>query len=127
MAVSGALYGIQGEEEKQSGVLAGQIPGVKTLQASLGLIREDVAAIKKSTENIEKTTARTEEVVKQVEKNTKANTAATKKVAEAVQESTKKIALKENRLVSCRCPDGWSCPPTQISFGNNFIFWHSFL
>ena len=91
MAVSGALYGIQSEEEKQSGVLAGQIPGVKTLQASLGLIREDVAAIKKSTENIEKTTARTEQVVKQVEKNTKANTAATKKVAEAVQDSTKQI------------------------------------
>jgi len=91
MGVSGSLYGIQGEEEKQSGILAGQIPGVKTLQASLGLIREDVAVIKKSTENIEKTTARTEQVVKQVEKNTKENTEATKKVAEAVQDSTTQI------------------------------------
>ncbi len=92
--VSGLFFALQGGTEKDSkdyGVLASQIPAIKTLQSSLGLIQEDVAAIRISTENIDQTTARTEKVVKQVEINTQENTEATKKVAEAVEESTKQI------------------------------------
>ena len=91
MIVSGALFGLQAKADKKSGVLASQIPVLKTLQSSLGLIQEDVAAIRKSTDKIDKTTARTEEMVKQVAKETKKTTAATEKVAEAVQDSTEKI------------------------------------
>ena len=86
--VSGLFFALQGGAEKDSkdyGVLASQIPAIKTLQSSLGLIQEDVAAIRISTENIDQTTARTEEVVKQVEINTKENTEATKKVTEAFE------------------------------------------
>ena len=92
--VSGLFFALQEGTEKDSkdyGMLASQIPAIKTLQSSLGLIQEDVAAIRISTENIDQTTARTEEAVKQVEINTKENTEATKKVAEAVEESTKQI------------------------------------
>ena len=49
LVVSGALYAVQDEPEIGStnyGVLASQIPSIKTLQSSLGLIQEDVAAIR---------------------------------------------------------------------------------
>ena len=82
--VSGLFFALQGGTEKDSkdyGVLASQIPAIKIYQSFLGLIQEDVAEIRISTENIDKTTARTE----QVEINTKENTEATKKVTEAFE------------------------------------------
>ena len=62
--ISGVLFALQentNTDSKEYGVLASQIPALKTLQSSLGVIQEDVALIKKSTINIHKTTARTEE------------------------------------------------------------------
>ena len=62
--ISGVLFALQentNTDSKEYGVLASQIPALKTLQSSLGVIQEDVALIKKSTKNIDKTTARTEE------------------------------------------------------------------
>ena len=62
--LSGVLFALQentNTDSKEYGVLASQIPALKTLQSSLGVIQEDVALIKKSTKNIHKTTARTEE------------------------------------------------------------------
>ena len=62
--LSGVLFTLQentNTDSKEYGVLASQIPALKTLQSSLGVIQEDVALIKKSTKNIDKTTARTEE------------------------------------------------------------------
>ena len=62
--LSGVLFALQentNTDSKEYGVLASQIPALKTLQSSLGVIQEDVALIKKSTKNIDKTTARTEE------------------------------------------------------------------
>jgi antitoxin component YwqK of YwqJK toxin-antitoxin module len=88
--ISGGITILQ-TDSKDYGVLASQIAAIKTLQSSLGIIQEDVAAIRISTENIDQTTARTEEIVKKVEINTQENTAATNKVAEAVEESTKQI------------------------------------
>ena len=62
--LSGVLFALQentNTDSKEYAVLASQIPALKTLQSSLGVIQEDVALIKKSTINIHKTTARTEE------------------------------------------------------------------
>jgi hypothetical protein len=91
MLCSGVMFSLQGGEEEHSGVLASVIPGIESIQSSLGLIQEDVASIKRSTEKIEETTTRTEEIVTQVEKNTKATTEATKQVADAVKSSAKQI------------------------------------
>ena len=62
--LSGVLFALQentNTDSKEYGVLASQIPALKTLQSSLGVIQEDVALIKKSTKNIDKMTTRTEE------------------------------------------------------------------
>ena len=62
--LSGVLFALQentNTDSKEYGVLASQIPALKTLQSSLGVIQEDVALIKKNTKNIDKTTSRTEE------------------------------------------------------------------
>ena len=62
--LSGVLFALQentNTDSKEYGVLASQIPALKTLQSSLGVIHEDVALINISTENIDKTTSRTEE------------------------------------------------------------------
>ena len=65
--ISGVLFALQentNTDSKEYGVLASQIPALKTLQSSLGVIQEDVALINKSTKNIYKTTAPTDEVIK---------------------------------------------------------------
>ena len=64
LIISGVLFALQentNTDSKEYGVLASQIPALKTLQSSLGVIQEDVALIKKNTKNIDKTTSRTEE------------------------------------------------------------------
>ena len=56
--LSGVLFALQentNTDSKEYGVLASQIPALKTLQSSLGVIQEDVALINKSTKNIYKT------------------------------------------------------------------------
>ena len=65
--ISGVLFALQentNTDSKEYGVLASQIPALKTLQSSLGVIQEDVALINKSTKNIYKTTTPTDEVIK---------------------------------------------------------------
>jgi len=55
--LSGVLFALQentNTDSKEYGVLASQIPALKTLQSSLGVIQEDVALINISTENIDK-------------------------------------------------------------------------
>ena len=55
--LSGVLFTLQentNTDSKEYGVLASQIPALKTLQSSLGVIQEDVALINISTENIDK-------------------------------------------------------------------------
>ena len=86
--VSGSLFALQentNTNSKEYGVLANQIPALKTLQSSLGVIEEDVELIIKSSENLDQTTARSDEVVKKVEINTKKNIETTKEVAEVVE------------------------------------------
>ena len=55
--LSGVLFALQentNTDSKEYGVLASQIPALKTLQSSLGVIQEDAALINISTENIDK-------------------------------------------------------------------------
>ena len=55
--LSGVLFALQentNTDSKEYGVLASQIPALKTLQSPLGVIQEDVALINISTENIDK-------------------------------------------------------------------------
>jgi hypothetical protein len=78
--VSGLFFALQEYTKKDSknyGVLASQMAAFKTYQSFLGLIQEDVSEIRTSTENVDNTTALTE----QVEINTEENTEATKKVS----------------------------------------------
>ena len=87
--ISGVLFALQentNTDSKEYGVLASQIPALKTLQSSLGVIQEDVALINKSTKNIYKTTDLTDEVIKQGEIGSDwRKTEATKKVTEIVE------------------------------------------
>ena len=87
--ISGVLFALQentNTDSKEYGVLASQIPALKTLQSSLGVIQEDVALINKSTKNIYKTTDPTDKVIKQGEIGSDlGKTEATKKVIEIVE------------------------------------------
>ena len=89
LIISGVLFALQentNTDSKEYGVLASQIPALKTLQSSLGVIQEDVALINKSTKNIYKTTTPTDEVIKQGEIGSDlGKTEATKKVTEIVE------------------------------------------
>ncbi len=77
MVVSGAMYLLQTDETKESGVLSSAIPGIKGLQSSMGIIQKDLSEIKESTKRIEESSARTAE-------NTKETAEATKKIAGSI-------------------------------------------
>ena len=84
MIFSAAIMLFHDENSKKSGVLAGIIPGVETLQSSLGIIKKDLASIKKSTTEIEQTV--------------KTNLEQTQRVAKKVDESTEQIIKSIEKL-----------------------------
>ncbi|MEC7875524.1 MAG: hypothetical protein VYC15_01830 [Pseudomonadota bacterium] len=84
MIFSAAIMFFHNENNTKSGVLAGVIPGVETLQSSLGIIKKDLASIKKSTTEIEQTV--------------KTNLEETQKVGKKVDESTKQIIKSIEKL-----------------------------
>ena len=62
--LSGCLFALQENtnlDSKEYGILASQIPALKSLQSSLGVIQDDDSLIKKNTKNIDKTFSRTNE------------------------------------------------------------------
>tara|TARA_B100001013_G_scaffold343118_1_gene270236 strand:+ start:277 stop:2598 length:2322 start_codon:yes stop_codon:yes gene_type:complete len=84
MVVSGAMFLLHTDETKESGVLANALPGIKSLQSSMGLIQKDISEIKETAKRIEEFSARTEETVRIVEENTKETAEATKKIAGSI-------------------------------------------
>ena len=56
MFFSGIFYFFQGEQKQQKGFLAETIPLFSNIQASIGLLQDDISQIKKTTEKIEGTT-----------------------------------------------------------------------
>ncbi len=59
-AVSGMLYLVQRQNEAHNGIIADLVPGVEGIQAALGIVAQDVAAIKEGVGRIEEAAARIE-------------------------------------------------------------------
>ena len=70
MIFSAAIMFYHNENNTKSGVLAGVIPGVETLQSSLGIIKKDLAKIEKRTKKIEVSVEETQKLTKKIEEST---------------------------------------------------------
>lgn len=79
MLFSGAFLAFQNGEAKTTGVLAENFPAISALQSQLGLIQQDIAAIKEATE-------KTAESAAKIEESSAKTAEATSKIAKSLED-----------------------------------------
>lgn len=87
--ISGALFGLKGNNN--NGFLANTIPGIESLQNSLGIISKDVSEIKKTTKAIKEDTGVIKEHTEAIKDNTKDIKTATQSIDNKMDTMIEKV------------------------------------